>query len=148
MIVKKTYNIGDDVWIFGITSENKITQGRVVATIDLSDKGYGEDIFYIIDVPSHIEPLLEIRTWHTISQDENGPVGSFRNLGGISSSDNKKMRQAGYIYSQDSHYDNDDPSPDQIRAALEKSADGLIHKPLHIKETKPKRKYYPKRKKT
>lgn len=147
MTVKKVYNIGDDVWIFGITSENKITKGRVVATVDLTDKGYGNDLHYIIDVPSHIEPLLEIRSWHTMSQDENGPVGSFRNLGGIFNSDNKKMLQVGYIYSHDSHYENDDPSPDQIREALEKSTDGLTHKPLQLKDSKPKRKYYPKRKK-
>lgn len=148
MTVKKVYNIGDDVWIFGITSENKITKGRVVATVDLTNKGYGEDLHYIIDIPSHIEPLLEIRSWHTMSQDENGPVGSFRDLGGVSNSDNKKMRQVGYIYSSDSHYDNDDPSPDQILAALEKSTDGLKHKPLNLKESKPKRRYYPKRKKS
>lgn len=147
MTVKKEYNIGDDVWIYGITIENKITKGKVVAAIDLSDKGYTPGLHYIIDIPTHIEPLLELRTWHTMSQDEKGPIGSFRDLGGILNSDNKKMRQAGYIYSSDSHYDNEDPTPDEILAALEKSTDGLTHKPLQIKESKPKRKYYPKRKK-
>lgn len=148
MTVKKFYNIGDDVWIFGITTENKITKGRVVASIDLSDKGYGFDPHYVIEIPTHIEPLLELRTWHTMSQDENGPIGSFREIGGVSNSDNKKMRQIGYIYANDSHYDKDDPSPDQILAALEKSTDGLTHKPLHLKETKPKRKYYNRKKKS
>jgi len=145
MNVKKHYKVGDDVWIFGITVENKITKGKVISAVDLSTVGFIEP-HYIISIPTHIEPLLEIRTWQTMSQDENGPIGSLRELGGVTNVDNKKMRQAGYVYAPDSHYD-DDPSPDQIMAALEKSTDGLTHKPLQIKEAKPKRKYYPKRKK-
>lgn len=146
MTIKKHYNIGDDVWIYGITIENKITQGKVIAKIDLSTAGLLEP-YYIISIPTHIEPLLEIRTWQTMSQDETGPIGSIREIGGSFTTSNKKMRQIGYIYAQDSHYNDEDPSPDQIMAALEKSTDGLTHKPLQIKEPKPKRKYYPKRKK-
>jgi|688.fasta_scaffold1244236_1 hypothetical protein len=150
MTVKQTYNIGEDVWIFGIASSNKITKGRVVAAIDLSTQGYGPDLHYIIAIPTNIEPLLELRTWHTISQDEHGPVGSFRSLNEDISSNNKKMRQVGYIYADDDHYDHTDdldPTPTEILAALEKSTDGLTYKPLTIKEPKPKRRYYPKRKK-
>jgi hypothetical protein len=146
MTVKKEYNIGDTVWIYGITVSNKITKGTIVASIDLSAQGFGHDLHYIIEIPTHIESLLEIRTWQTISQDEHGPVGSIRSVGNVFA-ENKKMRQVGYVYSNDSHYDSEDPSPDQIMAALEKSTDGLTHKPLHIKEAKPKRRYYPRKKK-
>jgi hypothetical protein len=146
MTVKKEYNIGDTVWIYGITPSNKITKGTIVASIDLSTQGFGNDLHYIIEIPTHIESLLEIRTWQTISQDERGPVGSIRGIGKVFS-ENKKMRQIGYIYADDSHYDNDDPSPAEIIAALEKSTDGLTHKPLHIKENRPKQKYYPRKKK-
>lgn len=145
MTIKKTYNIGDDVWIYGITISNKITKGKVIASIDLSKEGY-EELHYIIEIPTHIESLLEIRTWHTMSQDELGPIGSIRELGNTSV-ENKKMRQAGYIHADDIQSDDTDPTPAEIMAALEKSTDGLTHKPLHIKESKPKRKYYPKRKK-
>lgn len=144
MTVKKNYNVGDDVWIFGITTANKITKGKVIASIDLSNKGY-EELHYIIEIPTHIESLLEIRTWYTMSQDEKGPVGSFRNLGGEFHTENKKMKQVGYSYADEVH--DDDPSQDQILAALEKSTDGLTHKPLNLKDDRPKRKYYPKRKK-
>jgi hypothetical protein len=146
MTVKKEYNIGDTVWIYGINVSNKITKGTVVASIDLSAQGFGPDLHYIIEIPTHIESLLEIRTWQTISQDEHGPVGSIRSVGDVVA-ENKKMRQMGYIYSNDSQYESEDPSPDEIMAALEKSTDGLTHKPLHIKESKPKRRYYPKKKK-
>lgn len=146
MTVKKEYNIGDTVWIYGITPANKITQGTVIASIDLKDQGFGSELHYIIEIPTHIEPLLEIRTWQTISQDKHGPIGSFREIGKMFA-ENKKIRQVGYVYSDDSYYESDDPSPDQIHAALEKSKDGLTHKPLHIKESTPKRRYYPRKKK-
>jgi hypothetical protein len=145
-MIKKEYNIGDTVWIYGITPANKITKGTVIASIDLKDQNYGTDVHYIISIPTHIDPLLEIRTWQTISQDEHGPIGSFREIGKMFA-ENKKMSQVGYVYSEDGHYDNEDPTPAEIMAALEKSADGLTHKPLQIKEHKPKRKYYPRKKK-
>lgn len=145
MTVKKVYNIGDDVWIYGITVSNKITKGQVIATADLSTQGF-DTLQYIISIPTHIEPLLEIRSWHTMSQDEKGPIGSFREIGGPLDGDNKKMKQAGYLYSDD-NYDNNDPTPDEIMAALEKSTTGLVHRPLNIKDPKPERKYFPRKKK-
>jgi len=145
MKIKKNYAAGDDVWIHGIHPSNKLAKGKVIANVDLSTAGF-TDPHYIISIPTHIEPLLEVRTWHTMSQDENGPIGSLRELGSVLNSDHKKMKQIGYVYSPDSHYDNDEPSPDKILEALEKSADGLTHKPLHIKETK--RKYFPRKKKS
>lgn len=144
--MKKNYNIGDDVWIHGVAVSNKLTKGKVIANVDLSTTGY-TDLQYVIEIPTHIEPLLEIRTWHTMSQDENGPIGSFRSLKEDFSANNKKMRQVGYVYSEDQN-DVDDPTPAEILAALEKSTDGLTHKPLHIKESKPKRKYFPRKKKS
>ena len=144
MLIKKEYKIGDDVWIYGVSTSNKITKGKVITSIDLSPQGY-QELHYIIEVPSHIEPLLEIRTWHTMSQDDRGPVGSLRNINEILPADNKKIKQLGY---SSEYYDSeDDPTPDEIMAALEKSTSGLTHKPLHIKENKPKRKYYPRKKK-
>jgi len=145
MTIKKTYEIGDNVWVYGITIENKITKGKVIANIDLSTQGY-EDLHYIISIPTHIEPLLEIRTWHTMSQDEHGPIGSLRNLGDIQNYNDKKMRQIGYVHSSNLESDSD-PSPDQIMAALQKSANSIVHKPLNLKDNKPKRKYYPRKKK-
>lgn len=150
MTIKKNYNVGDDVWVYGITPANKITKGTVVASIDLSAEGFGETPHYVIGIPTHIETLLEIRTWHTMSQDAQGPIGSLREIGKSLFVDNKKMRQIGYEYcgsEPENTEDGEEPSQEQILAALEKSTDGLTHKPLNIKESKPKRRYYPKRKK-
>ncbi len=145
-MIKKSYSINDPVWIHGVSSNNKLTEGTVIASVDLKSCGYAE-IHYIIEIPTHIEPLLEIRTWQTMSQDAEGPIGSMRELGETLSADNKKIRQTGYIYSEDSHYDDNDPSPDQIMEALEKRADELKHKPLNLKDNTKKKKYYPRKKK-
>lgn len=84
MSIKKSYNVGDTVWIYGIGRlTNKPCQGKVIKIIDLTDCGYSIGPHYIIQISTYIEPLLEIRTWDTISQDELGPVGGFRELGNI-----------------------------------------------------------------
>lgn len=145
-MIKKEYKENDPVWIHGIARDNRLTEGRVIAQVDLSEQGFHDGPYYVIGISSHIETLLEIRNWHTMSQDEHGPIGSFREIGGILPSDNKKMRQTGYVHNSDLDTD-DQISPEQIMAALEHSVQGTVHKPLHIKENKPKRKYFPRKKK-
>jgi hypothetical protein len=57
MTVKKQYAVGDTVWIYGINRSNiKPAQGTVIKAIDLSDAGYTYE-HYVIDVPTHIEPV-------------------------------------------------------------------------------------------
>jgi hypothetical protein len=146
MTVKQNYEVGDTVWIYGVSRiKNKITQGRVVKVIDLSDIGYTNvNNHYLIEIPTEIEPLLEIRTWHTISQDQNGPVGSLRNIPNVAST-MKSISQLGYEYDLDS--DPDDPTPEQIHAALEKSQKDASHGPLVLKDAKPKRRNFTRKKK-
>lgn len=80
MTVKKLYNLDDIVWIYGVSrDQNKPTKGIVVRIFGLEDRGYPKDQdFYVIQVETSIEPIFEVRTWETISQDEKGPVGAFR----------------------------------------------------------------------
>ena len=80
MTIKKLYDLDDTVWIYGISrDQNKPTKGTVVRIFQLDDRGYPEDQdFYVIAVPTEIGLLLEVRTWETISQDERGPTGAFR----------------------------------------------------------------------
>jgi hypothetical protein len=80
MNVKKIYDLGDIVWIYGVSrDQNKPTKGRIVRIIGLEDWGYPDDQdFYIVEIQTSIEPIFEVRTWETISQDEKGPVGAFR----------------------------------------------------------------------
>jgi hypothetical protein len=48
----------------------------------------------------------------------------------------------------DDFYKEDDVSPDAIHAALEKSKQGVTHSPLVLKDAKPKRRNFTRKKKT
>lgn len=153
MITKKSYAVGDTVWIYGISRNNvKPTEGKVIKVVDLSDAGYSTGNHYIIEIPTHIEPILEIRTWENISQDEKGPVGSFREIGNMESTI-KFVGSVGFIFDNDPALDTDLPideddiSPEQIHAALEKSQKSGVHSPLNLKNEKPKRRYFKKKSK-
>lgn len=142
MTVKQEYNIGDTVWIYGVGNNTKPTKGTVVKSFTIDYEGFNNEPHYVIAVPTHIEYLIEVRTWHTISQDETGPVGSLREIGSLAAT-NKIAARTGYVYDPDSHYNEDAPSEDQIHAALEKSINSHTHQPLVIKEAKanPRRKF-------
>lgn len=144
MTIKKEYEVGDIVWIYGVSRQNRITKGSVIKKVNLD--GFSE-LHYIISIPTEIEPLLEIRTWHTISQDEYGPIGSFRDLK-LSNFDatNKFITRVGYT-PVDELEDFDEPTAAEIHAAIEKSQKAATHGPLHIKENKPRRRNYPRKKK-
>ena len=67
MTVKQKYNIGDSVWIYGVRRGNtKPTKGKIIKSLDLSECGYNDVTHYVIEIPTEIEPLLEIRTWHAV----------------------------------------------------------------------------------
>jgi hypothetical protein len=149
MTVKKSYQVGDTVWIYGINRSNvKPTAGKVIKIVDLSDAGYTTGDHYIIEIPTHIDSILEVRTWHNISQDSQGPVGSLREMGNIESTI-KFAGTVGFAFDDDPTLDTDDDeiSPDQIHAALEKSQKDASHSPLNLKSEKPKRRHYPRKKK-
>jgi len=145
MNAKTQYNIGDTVWVSGVSRGNaRLTQGTIIKMFDLSDCGYNNEPYYLIEIPTEIEPLLEVRTWHTISQDEAGPVGSLRVVGKIDATF-KFVEQIGFQYMEDK--DPDEPTPEQIHAALEKSQKDSVHAPFNAKETKPRPKYRPRKRK-
>ena len=142
MTVKHSYNVGDTVWIYGVGNNTRPTKGTVVKSFTIDYEGFNQEPHYVIAIPTHIEYLMEVRTWHTMSQDEKGPVGSLREIGLLSVT-NKVAARTGYIYDPDSHYVDDSPSADEINAALAKSIDSHSHQPLIIKEPKanPRRKF-------
>lgn len=144
MIIKKEYNIGDPVWIYGISPKNnKPVKGKVIKIINLSDAGYSYGPHYIVEIPTHIDPLLEIRTWENMSQDEKGPVGSLREIGNIAATI-KKAGSVGFAF--DDEYDDSDPTADEIHAALEKAQQATSHQPLVMKDPKPRRRSFRKKK--
>jgi hypothetical protein len=146
--IKKTYSTGETVWIYGISSnKNKLTKGKVIKKIDLESAGYSKDqFFYIVSIDTAIEPLLEIRTWETISQDDQGPVGGLREVHDQIDIDStsRMLSEFGYSYQSNSQ---EDPTPDEIHAAILKSQQQSTHSPLILKESRPTRRRYFKKKK-
>lgn len=147
MTVKKQYTVGDIVWVYGINVKNdKPIKGQVVKQFTIDFDGFNDEPHYVIAIPTEIEYLLEIRTWHNISQDEHGPVGSFRSLGEGASPTKKFMSKIGLTL-PDEISDLDEPTAEEIHAAIEKSQKAITHSPLNLKETKPKKRFYNRKKK-
>jgi hypothetical protein len=158
MTVKKKYNVGDVVWIYGVSRANdKSTQGTVVKSFNI--EGYN-DMHYVVSIPTEIEPLLEIRTWQTISQTKDGHVGSLREAFSNPDAAHRMLARTGvsFISDADEDYDGDghdgmgsfaedDISPEAIHAALEKSQKDSSHGPLNLKDAKPKRRNFARKKK-
>lgn len=155
MTAKKSYKVGDTVWVYGVNRSNtKPVEGKVIKIVDLSAAGYTLGDHYIIEVPTSIEPLLEIRSWHNISQDANGPVGSLRDLGNIESTI-KFASRVGFAFDDEPTADtankdtdeDDEIDPNIIHAALEKSQKDVTHAPLNLKPEKSKRRLFKKKSK-
>jgi hypothetical protein len=153
MTVKKKYNVGDTVWIYGISKNNiKSTQGTVVKIFVIDYNGFNNEPHYVISIPTEIEHLLEIRTWHTISQSQDGHVGSLREIFADPDASHKMLSRTGMAVistdedNSDLTVEEDDPSADEIHAALEKSQKDGEHGPLVTKSTPRKRQYYKKKK--
>jgi hypothetical protein len=159
MTVKKKYSVGDTVWIYGVQRNNdKSTQGTVVKSFNI--EGYN-DMHYVVSIPTEIEPLLEIRTWQTISQTKDGHVGSLREAFSDPDAAHRMLARTGVKFVSDADEDytgdghdgmgsfadeEDDVSADAIHAALEKSKQDVSHGPLNLKDAKPKRRYFKKKK--
>jgi hypothetical protein len=151
------------VWIYGISKNNtKSTQATVIKTFTIDYGNYNSEPHYLVEVPTEIEPLLEVRTWHTISQTKDGHVGSIREAVSDPDAARKFLSTIGMSFtSEDDDYSNnghdgmgsfaedyeDGPSPEQIHAALEKSRKDTEHGHLVTKDSKPKRRNYHRKKK-
>lgn len=145
MSTKKEYSIGDDAWIHGIDRRNnKLVRGKIIHQVEIPNFS---GIHYIVAVSTPIEPILELRTWESISQDEFGPIGLFRDIDRDAMiAATKFVSKVGFEFSDDDEFD--EPTAEQIAAAIEKSTKLAEHPPLNLKENKPKRRFYSRKKKS
>ena len=154
MSVKKKYNVGDTVWVYGISRTNeKSTQGTVLKSFVIDYTGFNDEPHYVIGIPTEIEMLLEIRTWHSISQSKDGHVGSIREAISEPDAARKWLSTLGVKFTSEDGHDvmgsspeEDDPSADEIHAALEQSQKDGEHGPLVTKQAPRKRQYFKKKK--
>lgn len=94
--MKKFYDIKDKVWIH--IGEQSLVEGRVVEIIDLAHLNENYDPhkeLYIIEIPSSIEPIYEVRTFEQISPDATGPLNLYRELGFDVNTGNRVLKKIG-----------------------------------------------------
>jgi len=126
MNIKKQYEINDDVWIH--IGNGKLHKGKVVEYFDLGHIGRDRNIeYYVIEIPTSIEPLLEVRTWQEISQDSNGPLACYRSITGVYEN-SKKMGKLGIelplsnpLQEIFDDYEDGDPTPEEVNEALDRA---------------------------
>lgn len=147
MDIKKEYKVGDPAWIHGIQRDNKLIKGEVIKKFTMDHNDYADHYYYVVAIQTSIEPLLEIRQWENMSQDSHGPIGMYRDMGQSKKVTDRFMKKVGYTSFDDAD-DLEEPTPEQIHAALEKSQNTSKHAPLLIKTERPKRKFYNRKKKT
>jgi hypothetical protein len=142
--MNKKFNLKDTVWIH--IGERTLTQGRVVEIIDLEhlDEGHSpDDELYIIEIKTDLDNTYEIRSWKQISPDAQGPINIFRIED--HTSNNRALKKFGMPLPEGAmEFEHDEPTPEQIHAAMERSQLAVQHDPLSL-EKKPKRKYYNRR---
>ena len=161
MTVKKKYAVGDTVWIYGIRRDNsKSEQGTIIKVFTIDYGTYNNEPHYLIEVPTSIEPLLEVRTWHTISQTKDGHVGGIRDVVGNPDSVRKYFSTIGMVVSSEDDgpkfdgstdialEDENEPSQEEIHAAMMRSQKSSTLSAMSIIDNppkSPKRKYYKKK---
>lgn len=163
--MKTEFNIKDKVWIH--IGEPGLAEGRVVEiiTLDHLNENYpkGKEL-YVIEIRTGIEPIYEVREFETISPDATGPIMCYRNMEMMKHA-GRYLRKVGIKLPDISGGDNpivtsvemypdegdaEDPTPDQIHAALARAETGptTIFKPEPAAQKKPrKRRTFVKRKK-
>jgi hypothetical protein len=160
--MKKQYDLRDQVWIH--LGERNLVQGRVVEIIDLLhlSEGYPDEPLYVIEIKTGIEDVYEVRNYDQISPDDRGPIMLYRKQPDLMRDANRALRRIGMVPPDltggvsplmESLMDDEDqdPTPDQIHAALAVAEKGhtTIFKPIEKADNrKPRnRRTFSKRKK-
>jgi hypothetical protein len=159
--MKTEYDIKDKVWIH--IGERKLSEGRVVEIIDLEHLGEGHDPkheLYVIELKTGIEDIYEVRTFEQISPDAKGPINLFRKtktrleqralkrLGMIIPNEDSVIPADGYVPEpavdmfEPDYSEEDEPTPEQIHAAMEASQAASAYPKTIINQPAPKKKRY------
>jgi hypothetical protein len=68
MPVKRHYSIGDECWI--AVGEPALTRAKVVHAF--VHDGVTQ---YVVEYETHVDPVLMVRDWLTMSETSDGPLG-------------------------------------------------------------------------
>jgi hypothetical protein len=142
MKIKKQYEINDKAWIH--LGGPRLSEGKVIDIFDLEHAGYSKDQeFYIIELQTGIDPILEVRSWEQMSQDAKGPIGAYRRLRDEIETKKALGKVGIQLPIEVDTSDPLDPTPEEIHAAIERAE--LAKKDMYrVPSSKPKR-FYKKR---
>ncbi len=159
---REEYKIKQKVWIH--LGERKLVEGRVVEVIDLVHlkEGYKEENeLYVIEIETTIDPIYEVRTWEQISPTAKGPINLFSRVKEDLTAANRMLKKIGIvlpdgtvnneIYNENFEGDGhdgmgslDDPTPEQIHAAMER-AEKANQNTFTVESVAPKKRNFPPR---
>lgn len=71
--MKTEYEIGDNAWIYLDNHRGKTTKSTVVHSFKL----YGGKTYYVCEVPTPIDPLLEVRDPLSMAETADKGIGLF-----------------------------------------------------------------------
>ena len=69
--MKTEYEIGDNAWIYLDNHRGKTTKSTVVHSFKL----YGGKTYYVCEVPTSIDPLLEVRDPFSMAESADKGIG-------------------------------------------------------------------------
>jgi hypothetical protein len=160
--MKTQYNIKEPVWIH--MGERNLVPGRVVEIIDLDhlNEKHSPDLeLYVIEIKTGIDDIYEVRTFEQISSDAKGPINLFRKHKNEIATAKRYLKKVGIVVPVDepTHLADivneineelaghpDDPTPEEIHAAIDRATELAKHDPLPSGKRPAKKKYF--RKKT
>ena len=128
--------------------ERKLVEGRLVDIIDLQHlkEGHSPDRkLYVVEIKTGIDDVYEVRTLEQISPDSQGPINLFRTLEDAVEN-NRYLKKVGMSIPIEDYElaeliqeldnieipdpDLDEPTPDQIHAAIERTQQLGQHQPI------------------
>lgn len=77
--MKQEYNVGETAWIYFGDHKGELTEGTVVHKFRL-DGWLSTPWHYVIEIPTSIDPILEVRDPWTMSPAEDQPIGMWSRI--------------------------------------------------------------------
>lgn len=73
--MKKDWKVGDTAYCYcGPNHQGKLSEGKVVAVLNLERYSFPH---YVIEIETHIDPILEVRDAMTMADKKEGPIGFY-----------------------------------------------------------------------
>ena len=73
------YKVGDTVWIFMSHHQGQMTKGQIVHEFSLPD-WYEGNKHWVVEVPTSVDALLEVRDEWSMSPAKDKPIGLFQSV--------------------------------------------------------------------